>query len=149
MKDEPLESRGSLPLDGTPELLGEEQAEKLAWVLEHYVHGRVQPEHQDEYARRYANKVFERFPGVRGLLVSDFVEEPEKLAEMVSEQGGHEHIYRLVDALFESRPDLRQRFVGRWMDELAEEITRRAPSTESHGIVTLLQEIETDWSNQS
>lgn len=150
MKSEPIKSSGSLPLDETPEQTGEKHG-KVIWF---YIQGRVQPESRAEYVRRHLGAFFgilseQRVPGVRGLLVSDWLERPEALAETISEQGGPEHIYRLVDALFESRPGLRQRFVGRWLEELCEEVSRRAPSTESHAIVELLTNIERDMTDRS
>ena len=120
-KGEPIETRHIRPLDLTPEQSADQRAEKLAWVLQHYVRDKVKPEHQAEYARRYINRLLDHFPGVRELLVSDWVEEP----------------------------GVRAALVGRWLEEVCEEIVRRAPSTESHSIVKLLEEIEQDMTDRS
>lgn len=95
-KDKSIRSRGSLPLDLTPE-------EMAAHILTYYVDCRVQPDSQAEYIRRYVTEVLERVPEARNLLASD------------------------------------------WLTELCEEVVRRAPSTEAHYIVKLIEQIEAAW----
>ncbi len=72
------------------------------------------------------------------------------MSEQADKEGrGESYREQVVDELLELDPDVRSTLVGRWMDEVCEEVTRRSPSTESHSIVMLLQNIENDWRNQS
>lgn len=55
----------------------------------------------------------------------------------------------LVDALLEAAPDLRERFSDQLIGELKEELIQREDARHVHATITLIEEIEQYWRQES
>jgi hypothetical protein len=60
-----------------------------------------------------------------------------------------EHVERLVDALLQAAPGLRERFSDMWLTELKEEIVQREDAKHVYATITLVEEIEQCWRQES
>lgn len=59
------------------------------------------------------------------------------------------HVERLVDALLEAAPGLRERFTRTVLEDLCEEVVRREDPRHAHATVELITNIENDWRQES
>lgn len=127
-KDKPIETKGSTPLDETPEETARKTAEALKridfWAFSQNlrVRGCVKNDQQAEYFRRYLTVLFANIPGLHEMLVAEFMRgelpEPEILAYTLSEQKDDEgrgtvYLERFVVELLMLEPDLRVRLIER------------------------------------
>ena len=81
--------------------------------------------------------------------------DPETMAYTFSEHVAdteaepEEYLRRFLDELLTLEPGLRSHISDRLIGELKEEVVRREDSTHSHATVTLIEDIETSWREQS
>lgn len=69
-------------------------------------------------------------------------------ADALAEVLDAEDLERLVDALLEAAPGLRERFSDTMLTELKEELIRREDAKHVHATITLIEQIEADWKNE-